>query len=113
MIQYVVDYALYPNPTDFKTLEPFLDQMTVLDKFDKIVADAGYGSEYNYSMLEGKHLDKKYFISFNFKYHSQRKDRSTSQVRDFKVYEADEFQLTPERLADANVRYAITLTSNI
>lgn len=132
--QYVVDYALYPNPTDFKTLEPFLDQMTVLDKFDKIVADAGYGSEYNYSMLEEKYPDQKYFIPytmyekeqsrkykndpsklsnwyynekddyyidhlgvrFNFKYYSQRKDRSTGQVRDFKVYEADEFQLTPE-----------------
>lgn len=132
--QYVVDYALYPNPTDFKTLEPFLDQMTVLDKFDKIVADAGYGSEYNYSMLEEKYPDQKYFIPytmyekeqsrkykndpsklsnwyynekddyyidhlgvrFNFKYYSRRKDRSTGQVRDFKVYEADEFQPTPE-----------------
>ena len=50
--QYVVDFALYPNPTDFKTLEPFLKQMTTMDKFDKIVADAGYGSEYNYSMLK-------------------------------------------------------------
>lgn len=132
--QYVVDYAIFPNPTDFKTLEPVLDQMTVLDKFDKIVADAGYGSEYNYSMLEEKYPDKKYFIPyttyekeqtkkykndptklinwyynekddyyidhhgvrFNFKYYSRRKDRSTGQVRDFKVYEADEFQLTPE-----------------
>ena len=46
--QYVVDFALYPNPTDFKTLEPFLKQMTTMDKFDKIVDDAGYGSEYNY-----------------------------------------------------------------
>lgn len=49
--QYVVDFALYPNPTDFRTFEPFLKQMTTLDKFDKIVANAGYGSEYNYSML--------------------------------------------------------------
>ncbi|MCT3425521.1 transposase, partial [Lactobacillus helveticus] len=102
--------------------------------FDKIVADAGYGSEYNYSMLEKEYPDKKYYIPytmyekektrkyrndptklanwfydekddyyldqngvrFNFKYYSQRKDRSTGQVRDFKVYEADEFQLTPE-----------------
>ena len=132
--QYVVDFALYPNPTDFKTLAPFLKQMTTLDKFDKIVADAGYGSEYNYSMLEKEYPDKKYYIPytmyekektrkyrsdptklanwfydekddyyldqngvrFNFKYYSQRKDRSTGQVRDFKVYEADEFQLTPE-----------------
>ncbi|AUJ27541.1 IS1182 family transposase [Lactobacillus helveticus] len=132
--QYVVGFALYPNPTDFKTLEPFLKQMPILDKFDKIVADAGYGSEYNYSMLEKEYPDKKYYIPytmyekektrkyrndptklanwfydekddyyldqngvrFNFKYYSQRKDRSTGQVRDFKVYEADEFQLTPE-----------------
>ena len=27
---------------------------------------------------------------------SKRKERSTGQVRDFKVYEADEFQATPE-----------------
>ncbi|PEX82264.1 transposase, partial [Klebsiella sp. KG9] len=47
--QYVVDFALYHNPTDFRTLEPFLKQMSTLDKFDKIVADAGYGSEDNYS----------------------------------------------------------------
>lgn len=132
--QYVVDFALYPNPTDFKTLEPFLKQLPTLDKFDKIVVDAGYGSEYNYSMLEDKYSDKEYFIlytmyekeqsrkyrkdptkltnwfydekddyyldqngvRFNFKYYSRRKERSTGQVRDFKVYEADEFQATPE-----------------
>lgn len=132
--QYVVDFALYPNPTDFKTLEPFLKQMTILDKFDQIVADAGYGSEYNYSLLEDKYSNKKYYIpytmyekeqtrkykndptklinwfynekddyyldqngvKFNFKYYSQRQERSTGQVRDFKVYEADEVQLTPE-----------------
>lgn len=132
--QYVVDFALYPNPTDFKTLEPFLKQLPTSDKFDKIVADAGYGSEYNYSMLEDKYSDKEYFIPyimyekeqsrkyrkdptkltncfydekddyyldqngvrFNFKYYSRPKERSTGQVRDFKVYEADEFQATPE-----------------
>ena len=132
--QYVVDFALYPNPTDFKTLEPFLKQMTTMDKFDKIVADAGYGSEYNYSMLEEEYSDKQYYIPytmyekeqtrkykndptklanwfydeeddyyldqngvrFSFKYYSRRKDKTTGQVRDFKVYEADEFQLTPE-----------------
>lgn len=140
--QYVVDFALYPNLTDFKTLEPFLKQMTTLDKFAKIVADTGYGSEYNYSLLEDKYANKKYSIpytmyekeqtrkykndptkpanwfydekddyyldqngiKFNFKYYSQRKDRSSDQVRDFKAYEADELQLTPEleQLAKTN-----------
>ena len=109
--------------------------MTTLDKFDKIVADAGYGSEYNYSLQEDKYSNKKYYIlpytmyekeqtrkykndltklanwfydekddyyldqngvRFNFKYYSQRKNRSTGQVRNFKVYEADELQLTLE-----------------
>ena len=62
--QYIVDFALYSNPTDFRTLEPFLDQMQVLDKFQNIVADAGYGSEYNYTMLEDKHEDKDYYIPY-------------------------------------------------
>ena len=35
-------------------------------------------------------------VRFNFKYYSQRKDRSTGMVRNFKIYEADEFQLTEE-----------------
>ena len=60
--QYVVNFTLYSNPADFKTLEPFLKQMTTLDKFDKIVADAGYGSEYNYSLQEDKYSNKKYYI---------------------------------------------------
>ena len=135
--QYIVDFALFPNPTDFRTFEPFLDQMKsrgFLDKFQNIVADVGYGSEYNYSILEENYSDKNYQIPytqyekeqtrkykkdpskvdnwyyneeedyyvdksgvrFNFKYYSQRKDRSTGMVRNFKIYEADEFQLTEE-----------------
>lgn len=135
--QYIVDFALFPNPTDFRTFEPFLDQMKsrgILDKFQNIVADAGYGSEYNYSILEENYSDKNYQISytqyekeqtrkykkdpskvdnwyyneeedyyvdksgvrFNFKYYSQRKDQSTGMVRNFKIYEAEEFQLTEE-----------------
>ena len=135
--QYIVDFALFPNPTDFRTFEPFLDQMKsrgILDKFQNIVADAGYGSEYNYSILEENYSDKNYQIPytqyekeqtrkykkdpskvdnwyyneeedyyvdksgvrFNFKYYSQRKDQSTGMVRNFKIYEADEFQLTEE-----------------
>ncbi len=65
--QYVVDFALFPNPTDFRTFEPFLEQMKsrgILDKFHNIVADAGYGSEYNYSILEENYSDKDYQIPY-------------------------------------------------
>ena len=143
--QYIVDFALFPNPTDFRTFEPFLDQMKsggILDKFQNIVADAGYGSEYNYSILEENYSDKNYQIPytqyekeqtrkykkdpskvdnwyyneeedyyvdksgvrFNFKYYSQRKDRSTGMVRNFKIYEADEFQLTEELIQLAKTK---------
>lgn len=35
-------------------------------------------------------------VRFSFKYYSQRKDRLTGQIRDFKVYEADKFQAAQE-----------------
>lgn len=48
--QYTLAYGVYPNPTDTKTLIPFLDEIE-RDYFElpeHIVADAGYGSEQNY-----------------------------------------------------------------
>ena len=37
-------------------------------------------------------------VRFSFKHYSRRKDKTTGQVRDFKIYEADEFQLTNVRI---------------
>lgn len=48
--QYALAYDVFPNPTDTRTLIPFLD--TIEENFfelpEHIVADAGYGSEQNY-----------------------------------------------------------------
>ena len=48
--QYALAYDIFPNPTDTRTLIPFLD--TIEEKFFSLpeytVADAGYGSEQNY-----------------------------------------------------------------
>lgn len=46
--QFVLDYALFANPTDTRTLVPFWAQFHAADFFQTMVADAGYGSEYNY-----------------------------------------------------------------
>ena len=55
--QYTLAYDVYPNPTDTKTLTPFLetitDQYFELPKY--IVADAGYGSEVNYQNVLETH----------------------------------------------------------
>ncbi len=48
--QYTLAYDVFPNPTDTRTLIPFLNKIEegFFDLPDYIVADAGYGSEQNY-----------------------------------------------------------------
>lgn len=48
--QYTLAYSLFSNPTDTRTLIPFLDQIeqNYFELPKHIVADAGYGSEQNY-----------------------------------------------------------------
>lgn len=51
--QYTLAYGIFPNPTDTKTLIPFLNDIEK-DYFllpEHIVADAGYGSEQNYDYV--------------------------------------------------------------
>ena len=52
--EYVVGVGVFPNPTDTKTLIPFLREMDRIHgrKFRQVVADAGYDSEENYAWLE-------------------------------------------------------------
>lgn len=59
-VQYVLACDVFPNPTDTKTLKPFLDKIeSEYFKIQKyIVADAGYGSEENYTdILEGRNRE--------------------------------------------------------
>ncbi len=55
--QYILGYELFPNPTDTRTLRPFL--MTLKERFFElptyIVADAGYGGEENYQAVLEDH----------------------------------------------------------
>ncbi|WP_079526576.1 IS1182 family transposase [Solibacillus isronensis] len=48
--QYTLAYDVFPNPTDTKTLIPFLNKIeeSYFELPKHIVADAGYGSEQNY-----------------------------------------------------------------
>jgi transposase len=54
--QYIVNYTIHPNPTDTTTLAEHLEQhKKSFKEAPKVVtADAGYGSEENYSLLEDK-----------------------------------------------------------
>ena len=50
--QFVLHYDIFSNPTDTKTLLPFLE--TYLHDVKRVVADAGYGSEENLLRLDEK-----------------------------------------------------------
>lgn len=52
--EYITWLTIGPHPTDTVTLIPFLDRMKqyLNFKYDKVVADAGYESEENYSFLD-------------------------------------------------------------
>ena len=51
---FVIGYDVFPNPTDTRTFIPHLEnvQKRLNCKFNKVIADAGYGSEENYDYLE-------------------------------------------------------------
>lgn len=57
--QYIVNYGIYQNPTDFLTLPDHLENYKTLYGYapQTVVADAGYGSEENYEYLQSEQID--------------------------------------------------------
>lgn len=53
--QFVLHYDVFPNPTDTKTLLPFLE--TYPHDVKTVVADAGYGSEENLLRLDENNVN--------------------------------------------------------
>ena len=57
--QYIINYDIYQNPTDFLTFSKHLDQYKKLygKAPEVVVADSGYGSEENYEYLEEESIE--------------------------------------------------------
>jgi len=79
--QFVLGYDLYPNPTDTRTLEPFLH--TMVEGFqhlpDKIVGDSGYGSESNYEMITDDYA-RTALIPYNTYYKEKQKKYKADEM---------------------------------
>src|ERR1700740_1290544 len=56
--QFIVNYTIHPNPTDTNTLGAHLNQHEASFGMSpkQLTADAGYGSEENYTLLEQKQI---------------------------------------------------------
>jgi len=72
--QYTLAYGVFANPTDTKTLIPFLDQIEeqYFELPEHIVADAGYGSEQNYDDILTKRK-RTPLITYNHYLNEQKK----------------------------------------
>jgi transposase len=77
--QFALAYGLYPNPTDTRTLKPFLQSIQTLELFQHIVADAGYGSEENYSFIVDD-LEKTPLIPYGTYQKEQKKSYKKSDA---------------------------------
>lgn len=84
--QYIVNYTVHSNPTDTRTLESHLAQheKSFGQTPDSITADAGYGSEENFNLMEKKEVTA--YVKYNLfdkqqnKNYAKKKSFSAQQL---------------------------------
>ena len=71
--QFILDFGLFPNPTDTLTMIPFFSSYS--SRYDRLpkegCADAGYGSEENYEYMEANAIEA--FVKYNYFHKEQKK----------------------------------------
>lgn len=64
--QFIIDFRLFPNPTDTLTLIPFFHSFQ--HRYNRLpsigVADSGYGSEENYRFMQENGIEA--FVKYNY-----------------------------------------------
>ena len=79
--QYILNYGFYPISTDTTTLESFINlgytRFGVMPK--TICADAGYGSQENYHLLETNHIEA--YVKYNYFHQEQKKKFKNNPFR--------------------------------
>lgn len=70
--QFITDFGFFHNPGDTLTMIPFLQSFS--DRYGhfakEVCADSGYGSEENYSFMEGKDMEA--YVKYNL-FHKEQK----------------------------------------
>ena len=86
--EYVIGSYLSADCTDTNTLIPFTKQLP-MDKIHRLVADAGYESEENYTYFEGFEHTDAYIKPANHEQKKQKKYRTDPGRRENMTYHAD------------------------
>ncbi|VLT57672.1 transposase IS663-like [Streptococcus pneumoniae] len=94
--QFVLHYDVFSNPTDTKTLLPFLE--TYPHDVKTVVADAGYGSEENLLRLDEKEDSYTHPDGWYYRFHHTKHQKTqTDFQQEIKVYYADEPESAPQK----------------
>lgn len=97
--QFILGYDIYQNPTDTRTLVPFLSKMKLDTMSNKtIVADAGYGSESNYRYLEDNLSQHTALIPYGtmLKEKSRKWKTDESKVMNWQYYDKEDYYIDPQ-----------------
>ncbi len=93
--QYVLNYTIHPNPADTLTLpahiEDFEEQLNTLP--DTLTADAGYGSEQNYEVLEQKGVEA--YVKYNYFDKEQNGSRSSFNADQLHYNDEQDYVVCP------------------
>jgi len=92
--QFITGIGMFQNPTDTRTLIPFIKQLEENHTLgDVVVADAGYGSENNYQYLDDS--SKKYVIPYStmLKENSKKWKSDEKKVMNWNYYEKDDYYI--------------------
>lgn len=93
--QYVLNYTIHPNPTDTLTLpkhiEDFEEQLATLP--ETLTADAGYGSEQNYELMEAKEIEA--YVKYNYFDKEQQGKRNSFATDQLHYNEAEDYLVCP------------------
>ena len=97
--QFVLGYQLFPNPTDTRTLIPFLKTLNthrVLGRY--ISADAGYGSESNYRFIADQLPDQTPLIPYGtmLKENSRKWRSDDRKVMNWDYHATDDYYIDPK-----------------
>ncbi|MFB9768561.1 IS1182 family transposase [Lactiplantibacillus modestisalitolerans] len=97
--QFITGYQLFHNPTDTRTLQPFVKHLEDNNTLGStVVADAGYGSESNYQYLEDELGQHTALIPYGtmLKENSQKWRSDDRKVMNWDYHEKDDYFINPQ-----------------
>lgn len=95
--QFITHYSIHQTPGDTTTLAKHLDsfEQQYEQQSETVVADAGYGSEENYMLMEGKGIEA--YVKYNYFHKEQKRKQKNNPflVQNLYYNEAGDYYVCP------------------